>query len=157
VVFLALGLVALALWDRLRAAHALTARAATGVSLLWSVALVASGLVFTYGLTTIEELAATDRAQAVTTWRALEPVALALGGGGGELLGGLFVLLVSLAVLQGGGLPRPLMWLGVAAGSVGLASVVPPLHDLSVAFGLLQIVWFAWLGVVLIRSASAHP
>lgn len=153
---LALGLVALALWDRLRTAAPFTVRAATGIGLLWAVALVASGLVFTYGLTTIEALAATDQAQAASTWQAVEPVALALGGAGGELLGGLFVLLLSLAVLRGGRLPKALAWLGVGTGMVGLTSVVPALHDIGIAFGLLQIVWFGWLGVVLLR-AEATP
>jgi hypothetical protein len=31
-------------------------------------------------------------------------------------------------------------------GVFGIASVLPPLNDATVAFGLLQIVWFAWLG-----------
>jgi hypothetical protein len=35
---------------------------------------------------------------------------------------------------------------------VGLTSVVPPLHDAAVAFGLLQIVWFAWRGVSLLTA-----
>ena len=152
---LALGLVALAVWDRLRTAAPSTARAATWVGLVWAGTLVASGLVFTYGLTTIEALAAADEAQAAATWQAVEPVALALGGAGGELLGGLFVLLVGVAVLQGGGLPRVLAWLGAAIGIVGLVSVVPALRDLGIAFGLLQIVWFAWLGVVLLRSEAS--
>lgn len=151
---LALGLVALALWDRLWTAARFTVRAATGVGLVWAVALVASGLVFTYGMTTIEALAGTDQAQAVATWQAVEPVALALGGAGGELLGGLFVLLVGVAVLRSGGLPRALAWLGVVAGIVGVVSVVPALRDLGVAFGLLQLVWFGWLGVVLLRAEA---
>jgi len=155
---IAVGVVALALWDRLHTAAPFTVRAATGIGLLWSVALVTSGLVFTYGMTTIDALAATDLPEAVATWQAVEPVALALGGAGGELLGGLWVLLISVAVLRGGGLPKALAWLGAAIGVVGLVSVVPALHDAAIAFGLLEIVWFAWLGVVLLRSkATAAP
>jgi hypothetical protein len=148
---LALGLLSVALWDRLHATAPLIVRAATGVGLLWSGVLVASGLVFTYGLTTIDQLAAEDRTHAVATWRAVELVALALGGAGGELLGGLFVLLISVAVVRGGGLPQTLGWFGAVAGIVGLASVVPAAHDLAIGFGLLLIVWFVWLGVVLLR------
>jgi hypothetical protein len=153
---IALGAVALALWDRLHAAAPFTVRAATGVGLLWSVALVASGLIFTYGMTTINSLAATDQAQAVSTWQAVEPVALALGGAGGELLGGLWVLLISVVVLRAGGLPKALGWLGAVIGVVGLTSVVPPLHDAGIAFGLLQIVWFVWLGVVLLTTKATR-
>jgi hypothetical protein len=151
---IAVGVLALALHDRLRVDGPVAVRVATLIGLLWSFVLVASGMVFAYGMTTVEALAATDRAQAVVTWQAIEPVALALGGAGGELLGGLWVLLISLVVLRGRGLPKALGWLGVLVGVVGLASVVPPLHDASVAFGLLEIVWLVWLGLVLVREQT---
>ena len=151
---IAVGVVALALWDRLHFSASSAARAATGVGALWSVALVASGLVFTYGMTVINELAATDRAQAVATWGAIETVALALGGAGGELLGGLWLLSVGLVILRSGVLPKALGWLGAGIGVVGLASVVPALHEISVAFGLGAIVWFAWLSVMLLRRPA---
>jgi hypothetical protein len=146
---IAVGVLALALHDRLRTGGQVTVRIATLIGLLWSFALVASGMVFTYGMTTIDVLAVSERAAA---WQAIEPVALALGGAGGELLGGLWVLLISVVMLRGTTLPRALGWLGVVIGVVGLTSVVPPLHDAAVAFGLLQIVWFAWLGVILLTT-----
>ena len=151
-----LGVLALGLWERLGARASFTMRVATGIGLLWSVALVASGLVFTYGMTVIQDLASTDHAGAVGIWEAVEPVALALGGAGGELLGGLWVLLVSLVVLQAGELPRALGWLGMVVGGAGLLSVVPLLSQAAVAFGLLVIVWLAWLGVVLVRASTSR-
>lgn len=150
----ALGVLALALRERLQAAAPFTMRVATAIGLLWSFALVTSGMVFTYGMTVVEPLAKTDHARAVLTWQAVEPVALGLGGAGGELLGGLWVLLVSLVVLRGGELPKSLGWLGVVIGAVGLTSVVPPLNDAAIAFGLLQIAWFGWLGFVLMTTKT---
>ena len=131
----------------------------SGRSEVWSFALVASGLIFMYGMTTIEPLVATDQARAVLTWQAVEPVALALGGAGGEILGGLWVLLVSVVVLRDGGLPKALGWLGLAIGVVGITSIVPLLSDATVVFGLLEIAWFAWVGVVLVvrRNTSERP
>lgn len=152
---LALGVVALALYDRLRADAPFVARVAAAVGLLWSIALVMSGLVSTYGMTTIEALAKTDSAQAALAWQAIEPVALGLGGAGGELLGGLWVLLVSLLVLRGGALSKAFGWFGVVIGAVGFASVVPPLHEAAIAFGLLQIAWFVWLGLALMMTKQA--
>jgi hypothetical protein len=74
--------------------------------------------------------------RAGSSWPVL---AFALGGAGGELLGGLWVLLVSGAarpcVAEGPRLARRRI------GVVGLISVVPPLHDATIAFELLQIVW----------------
>jgi hypothetical protein len=146
---IAVGVLAVTVHDRLRADGPVTARIATFVALVWSFVLVASGLVFTYGMTAVQTLPASERAAA---WQAIEPVALALGGAGGELLGGVWVLLISVIVLRGATLPRSLGWLGVVIGVVGLISVVPPLHDAAVAFGLLQIMWFAWLGVILLTT-----
>ena len=151
---IALGVLAFALYDRLRAAAPSTVRIATAVGLLWAFALVTSGMVFNYGMTTIVALAKTDLAQARLAWQAIEPVAQGLGGAGGEVLGGLWVLLVSWVALRSGALPKALGWLGVAIGVVGLASVVPPLHDAAIAFGLLQIVWFVWVGVVLMTTKA---
>jgi hypothetical protein len=96
----------------------------------------------------------TSTAEAGAVWQAIEPVTEGLGGSGGELLGGLWVLLVSVAALRTGGVPRLLNWLGVAIGTAGVLSVVPVLKDLGYAFGLLQIVWFAWLGIVMLRTTS---
>jgi len=151
---LAVGAVSLTLYDRLRVPAPLTARFVTTIGLTWSVALVASGLIFTYGMTTIHDLAATDYGQAVDAWRAIEPVAMALGGAGGELLGGLWVLSVGVVSLRSGVLPKGLARLGVVIGFIGLISVVPPLHGATVAFGLLEIVWLSWLGGVLLSRRS---
>ncbi len=142
---LAVGVLALSLNDRLRAGAPLATRIATTIGMTWSFVLVASGLVFTYGMTTIHDLAATDPAEATNAWQAVEPVALALGGAGGELLGGLWVLLASVAALQSGALSNGLGRLGVMIGLIGLLSVVPPLQNATVAFGLLEIAWLAWL------------
>lgn len=153
---MAVGAVAFALHDRLSAEAPGAARLATAAGLLWSVALVASGMIFTYGMTTIVTLAKSDPEQARLAWQGVEPVALALGGAGGEILGGLWALLASSLALRTGALSRPLGWLGVAIGVVGLASVVPALHDATMLFGLLEIGWFAWLGLALLRPKTAR-
>jgi hypothetical protein len=149
---LALGVLSLAMYDHLERQAPVAVRLATAVGLLWSFVLVASGLVFTYGMTTVVDVHDTDPTQAVQTWRGVEPVAMALGGAGGELLGGLWVLMLSLVVLRTGGLPRVVAWLGVMIGSAGLLSVAPPVQDAAVVFGLLQIVWFLCVGWCLLKE-----
>ena len=151
---IALALLALVLHGRLRSGAPFLGQLVTAAGLLWAVALVMSGMVFTYGMTAIVALARTDAAQAVIAWRAIEPVALAVGGAGGEFLGGLWALLLGWWALRGGDLPKALGALGVLVGVVGLASVVPPLHDAAIAFGLLQIGWFGWLGVFLLTTRA---
>ena len=151
---IALGVLAFALYDRLKAHASATMRVATAIGLLWSFALVASGMIFNYGMTTIAGLTAADPTQAQMSWLAIESVAQALGGAGGEILGGLWVLMVSSVALRSGALPKLLGWFGVVVGAAGLASVFQPLRDASIAFGLMLIAWFAWLGAVLMKTKA---
>ena len=116
-----LAVLALALHARLKDGAPALAQAATAVGLIWAVVLVASGMVFNAGMAAVVGLHGTDPAQAVAAWQAIEPVAQGLGGSGGELLGGLWVLLVSVAALRTGALPKVLNWLGVAIGAAGVA------------------------------------
>lgn len=151
---IALGVLSIALHDRLSAAAPFASRIAAAIGLLWAFALVASGMVFTYGMTAITSLGATDRAQAVVAWQAIEPIALGLGGAGGELLGALWVLMVSAIGFRGGVLSKGLSLLGAVVGVLGLVSVVPLLHDAAMGFGLLQIAWLMWMGVAMLRSTA---
>jgi hypothetical protein len=149
---LVLAVLALTLYRRLKEDAPVLAQVAAVAGLVWALVLVASGLVFNAGVAAVVDLYAASPAQAVSVWQAVEPVAQGLGGSGGELLGGLWVLLVSVAALRTKKLSRPVTWLGVAVGVAGILSVVPALRDLGYAFGVLQIVWFVWIGVVLLRA-----
>ncbi|MGE0074699.1 MAG: hypothetical protein AB7S52_05695 [Sphaerochaetaceae bacterium] len=151
-----LGVLALALYDRLRIHAPAVMRVATAIGLLWAFTLVASGMVFNYGMGVIVALAEIDLVQAQQTWQAIEPVAMGLGGAGGEMLGGLWVLLVSVVALTSGSLPKLLNWLGMVIGFAGLVSVIPALHDVSMVFGILQILWLVWLGIVLLNTRQAN-
>jgi hypothetical protein len=151
---IALAVLALALHQRLRAAAPALMDVATVVGLLWATVLVASGMIFNGGMAAVVDRYPTEPAEAVTMWQSIEPVAMALGGSGGEILGGTWVLLVTIAGRRALALPKRLGWLGMAIGVAGIASAITPLHDAGIAFGLLQIVWFGWLGVTLLRSTQ---
>jgi len=151
---LVLAVLALTLYARVKDGAPTLALAATTAGLMWAVVLVASGMVFNAGMAAVVGLHDTNPVQAVAAWQAIEPVAQGLGGSGGELLGGLWMLLASVAALRAARLPKALGLLGVVIGAAGLLSVVPALRDLGYGFGLLQIAWFVWLGAVLLRSPS---
>ena len=70
------------------------------------------------------------------------------------MLGGTWLLLVSLVTLRGHALPTWLSWSGLVAGAAGIISAVPGLAAVAVVFGLLIIVWLIGLGVTLLRE---HP
>jgi hypothetical protein len=151
---LVLAVLALSLHARLKVGAPVLAQAATAVGLIWAIVLVASGMIFNAGVAAVVGLHGASPAQAVAVWQAIEPVAQGLGGSGGELLGGLWVLLVSVAALRTAGPPKVLNWLGVAVGAAGVLSVVPALSGLAYGFGLLEIVWFLGLGVVMLRTTA---
>jgi len=154
-VALALIVVTLAIHQRLKALAPSTAQFATVVGLIRAGLLLASVMVFNYGMGAVVRLYATAPAQAVSAWQVIEPVASALGGSAGELLGGVWFLLLSGAALRSKTFPVALNWLGVGIGTAGVLSLVPALGGLEAVFGLLQIVWFAWLGIVMLRT-KAH-
>ena len=145
----------LALHDRLKSGAPAIMQVATAIGIIWAGSLVASGMVANAGIAPVVALYAKDPAQAALTWQGFESVALGLGNFNGEILGGLWVLLVSLAALRVGGLPRGLNFLGLFVGAVGVISLIPGLTELMTGvFGLSQIIWFVWLGIVLLRSSK---
>ncbi len=148
---LVLVVLALALYDRLKTGAPNLIRTATVIALIWAGSLVASGMIANAGINPVVALYANDPAQAALMWTHFETAASGLGNGNGEILGGAWTLLVSLAALRGGGLPKVLNLLGLLAGAVGVVSVFPGLNDLAGVFGLCQMAWFIWLGIILIR------
>lgn len=146
----------LALYDRMKAGAPALMQMAAVVGIVWAGSLIASGMVANAGLALIVPLYGTDPAQAALTWQAIETVANGLGFANGEILGGLLTLLVSLAGLRTGSLPKWLNMLGLLIGAAGVISIVPGLTGLIEVYGLSKIVWFAWLGLVLLRTQPAH-
>ncbi len=158
-----LVILALALHERLKPGAPTLMQVATTIGIIWAGSLVASGMVANAGLAPTAALYAVDPVQAALRWQGIEIVADGLGNGNGEILGGVWALLVSLAGLRTGRLPKGLCVLGLLTGVVGIISLLPGLTDLVALFGLSQLAWYAWLGIVLLRSnpgqatATARP
>ena len=145
----------MALYERLKPAAPALMQTATALGLIWAVMLVASGLVWNAGMGAVVALYPSNPAQASSMWQAIEPVSDGLScAGTGEILGGLWVLLVSTAGLRVGGFSRAFGWFGVVVGAIGLASVIPPLAEVAILFGLAQIGWFVWLGFSMLRQTE---
>ena len=143
---------ALALYERLKASSPAMAQTATVFGLIWAGLIIASGMIFNIGMGNVVDLFSTDPAQAATVWLAIESVFEGMGGGN-EIVGGIWILLVSWAALRAGEFPRVLNYLGLVLGVAGILSAIPALGEIGAAiFGLGQIVWFLWLGIVMLRS-----
>ena len=148
----ALIVLSLALYDRMKSGTPALMQVATAIGIIWAGSLIASGMAANAGLASLVALYAQDPSQAVLTFQAIEPITNGLGNANGEILGGPLTLLVSLAALWTGALPKGLNILGLAVGAVGILTIIPALNALVGVFGLGQIIWFVWLGIVLLRS-----
>ena len=144
----------LALHERLNGNNSALARTATAFGIIWSVLVIASGMIYIVGMETVVALQATNPEQAATVWLAIGSIFNGLGGGV-EVVGGIWVILLSVAGLRSGNFGRAFNYLGYVVGAAGVGSVVPALAETSASiFGLTQIVWFAWLGVAMLRSGE---
>jgi hypothetical protein len=155
-VALALIVVTLGVHEHLREQAPATSQVAVVVGLVRAGLLLASVMVFDHGMAVVVDQQASDPQQAVAMWQVIEPVAEALGGTGGDILGGVWFLLVSWAALRAKVLSRALNWLGLGVGAAALLSAVPGLGFLEVVVGLLQIVWFLWFGIITARIGSTE-
>lgn len=72
-----------------------------------------------------------------------------------EVVGGIWILLVTWAAFLAVRLPRRLNYLGVVVGVAGVLSVVPALEVLGIGFRLGEMVWIVWLGIVWFRGSRS--
>lgn len=127
---------------------------ATVFGYVWSVLVIASGMITNIGLNAALALQTENIQQASQLWLTIETLQNGLGGGV-EVVGGIWVLLVTLAGLKAHQLPKAMHWLGLLVGVAGILTVIPGLSELGAVFGLLQIIWFMWLGIALLKQKAA--
>lgn len=155
IIYVAFGILlvvlALALYERLKTSSPAMMQIATAFGLIWAGLVIASGLVANIGADLVINLYGKDPAQAASAWLSLQFVVNGLGGGN-EIIGGLWVLLVSWTGLRAGQLPKALNGLGLIVGGAGLVTTLPGLSEVGAVFGLGLIAWFVWLGMVMLRG-----
>jgi len=122
---------------------------------IWAGLMFATGMISNVGIAAVADLDQTDPAAAENLWSATSTVTDGLGGGN-ELVGGMWILLVSLAAWATGRLPTGLNVLGIVSALAGLVTLIPGLSDVGMIFGLGSIAWFAWTGIVLFRTDSVE-
>jgi hypothetical protein len=151
---IALVVLALALHERLKNRMPGLMPIATAFGLIWSGLVIASGMVANIGASAVVDLYETDPAEAGALWRSLDFVASGLGGGN-EIVGGTWVLLISWAARHVGAFSKPLSSLGIVIGVSGIITAVPALQAVGAIFGLGLIAWFIWVGIVMLRADLA--
>ena len=146
---------ALALYERLKAGSPALAQAVTTFGLIWAVLVIVNGTLAINNLSTVVKLYGENPAQSATVWLTLDSVEAGLGAGGGEtLVSALWLLLLGWVASRARELPRVLNYLGMVIGVAGILSVVLTSLGLmaSYVYGLGLIIWFVWLGIVMLRS-----
>jgi hypothetical protein len=147
---------ALALRQRLVDRAPILANTATVFAAIWAGLMYATGMISNIGIEVVADLADSDPDRAVSVWAAIDTVTNGLGGGN-ELVGGIWIGLVSIAGLTTTLLPRWLNVVGLITAAAGLVTVVPAFEAVEMVFGLGSIVWFIGVGVTLLgRSGSAE-
>ncbi|MCC6189155.1 MAG: DUF4386 family protein [Anaerolineales bacterium] len=150
----ALTLVAmvLALYERLKLSAPGAAQLATAFGLIWAALIIGSGNLMLRDVGVIAELHAQDPSQAAGAWVTLEAVENGIVSGN-EVVGSLWVLLLSLTAWRTRELPKWLNLLGLIISLTGLLTILPPLAEpLIMIFGVGMIVWSVGLGVALLRA-----
>ncbi len=148
-----LAVLVLAINERLKSKTPTLSQIASIFGVVWVGLVIASGMIANIGLSAVLELSTKDPEQAMTVWRAIYSVVEGLGGGN-EVVGGLWVLLLSFAALKGDELSKKLNYFGLFVGIVGIFTVYPA-EVLTEIFGVSQIVWFSWLGAAMLSSSKS--
>jgi len=148
-----LAVLVLAINERLKINTPILSQIASIFGVVWVGLVIASGMIANIGLSSVLQLSTKDPEQAMVVWRAIYSVVEGLGGGN-EVVGGLWVLLLSFAALKGNELSKRLNYFGIFVGIVGILTVYPA-EVLTEIFGVSQIVWFTWLGVIMLASSKS--
>lgn len=123
---------------------------ATIFGYVWVVLVMASGMIGQVGLETAGRIYPNDPKMAGIIWATLEAVQDGLGGGV-EVIGGLWVLLISIHAFKQAKLTLFINSTGLLVGCAGILTIIPGLSFLGAVFGLVQIIWFIGLGIHLLR------
>ncbi|QFT55555.1 hypothetical protein [Microbulbifer sp. THAF38] len=111
---------------------------------IWVGLVIASGMIANIGLAYAIGLMEVNPEKAFDVWGIIYLMVESLGGGN-ELVGGLWVLVVSIVALQLGVFSKYLNCLGIFVGIAGVATIYPS-EIFTEIFGISQIVWFIWIG-----------
>jgi hypothetical protein len=118
---------------------------------VWVALVMASGMIAMVGLDHVIRLSYESTEKAFEHWQIISLISTSIGGSN-EMVGGLWVLLVSITGLQTKTFSFNLNALGSCVGALGIATLYPT-EIFTILFGLSQIVWFVWIGSNLIRTS----
>ncbi len=148
---------ALALYHLLKSHSSFLVEIGAVFGLIWAGLIIASANLMLNDFRVIAELYVKDPAITSTAWTILEAVEIGITSGN-ELIGSIWVLLISIAALRNGRLPRFISLSGICLSVLGMLTLIPALMQipfLQFAFGLGMVVWSISLGIVMLKVLPA--
>lgn len=144
----------LALHYRFKTRAQILSQLAAVFGVIWVGLVIASGMIANIGLAAVIRMSVNEPEQAMTLWYTVNIIVEGLGGGN-EVVGGLWLLILSCAALKSEALTRTLSYFGVFIGLAGIMTIYPA-DVLTEIFGIGQIVWFVWLGISMLVKPKEH-
>jgi len=148
-----LAVLVLGVHQRLKESSEVLSQLAAMFGIIWVGLVIASGMVANIGLDTVIKLSVTDSEQAMTIWKTINAIVEGIGGGN-EVVGGLWVLLITIVAIKAKSFSKSFNYLGLLVGLSGIATIYPA-EVLTEIFGVSQIVWFLWLGILLLNTSHS--
>lgn len=133
----------------------ISSKAAPIFGFIWSGLVIASGMIAVVGIDSVATMYNTDSNSALTSWKTIETIQNGLGGGV-EIIGGIWVFLISMTGLKHAAFNKFLNYFGLIVGGAGILTIIPGLKDLGAIFGLTQIIWFLWIGITMIKKGRSN-
>jgi len=118
--------------------------------IIWVGLVIASGMIANIALNSVIEIGIEEPQKAIAIWTSVGVVSEGLGGEN-EIVGGVWVLLLSIAALKYSFFSKPLNLLGLLVALTGMLTILP-FDIFKEFFGISQIVWFIWIGISMIRN-----
>lgn len=147
-----LAVLVLAIHQRLKNHSAIFSNLASIFGIIWVGLVISSGMIANIGLSSVLAIGVREPDNAMLIWSSVSIISEGLGGGN-EIVGGIWVLLLSIIALKGQIFSKPLIVLGVFVGFAGILTIYP-LEIFTEIFGISQIIWFLWIGIFMIRKPT---
>lgn len=140
-----------AMHNLLQRGHSSLLNTASLFGLFWVFLMMCAGMTALIGMDMIIDLVNDKPDVAIALFYSNNMMVDALGGGI-ELVGGLWVLLISIVGLRDQQFSKGLNLLGIWVGVFGVLTILHTIPYLKEIFGLSQIIWFIWLGINLLNT-----
>lgn len=128
------------------------------MSYLWSCYIFASGFIAILSIEFLFNQNVALGTAVVDLWRDIYAIQMGLGEGF-EWVGAIWVTLINTCLLKERRLSKKLVMFGYFISFFGFLTLIPSLQEMGAVFGLLQIIWFLFVGFMLLherRNSCRH-